>query len=230
MAGYSFTERVRQALKQAREEAADLGHEYVGTEHLLLGMLRDDDALAVTVLRASGVDIDRLREIVVRSVKHGTSSRNGEDLPYTSRAKKALELAMTEARQLNQDYVGTEHLLLGLLREAKGIGGESLIVAGMTLDGARETTVRILNSGHRPSPVRPISAVGRRTPAGEPWEDLHEPLRRIVEDAYARARASGRSIPGVADLLEATVRSSPRVAASFASRHIDVDSLFRELS
>src|SRR6266571_4715334 len=92
MNGYNFTDRVRKVLQMAREEAARLHHEYVGTEHILLGLIREGEAVAA-----------------------------GPDLPYTSRAKKVLELAMSEARELNHSYVGTEHLLLGLLREEKGI-------------------------------------------------------------------------------------------------------------
>src|SRR5881296_3027218 len=111
MNGYNFTDRVRKVLQMAREEAARLHHEYVGTEHILLGLIREGEGVAAAVLTNLNVEIEE-------TVKKGkAAAAAGPDLPYTSRAKKVLELAMSEARELNHSYVGTEHLLLGLLRE-----------------------------------------------------------------------------------------------------------------
>src|SRR4029077_9943869 len=112
MNGYNFTERVRRALARSREEAARLHHEYVGTEHILLGLLRDDGGVAATVIESFGVKPEALASKVDEVVRKGRPGETtGPDLPYTSRAKKVLELAMDEARQANHDYVGTEHLL-----------------------------------------------------------------------------------------------------------------------
>ncbi|HTE45397.1 MAG TPA: ATP-dependent Clp protease ATP-binding subunit [Gemmatimonadaceae bacterium] len=147
MNGYNFTERVRKVLAMAREEAARLHHEYVGTEHILLGLIREGEGVAATVLQNLSVELDDVQQKIEETVKKGKAGQTtGPDLPYTSRAKKVLELAMSEARELNHSYVGTEHLLLGLLREEKGIAAQVLTDAGVNLDAARAETLRILGT------------------------------------------------------------------------------------
>ena len=147
MNGYNFTDRVRKVLQMAREEAARLHHEYVGTEHILLGLIREGEGVAAAVLTNLNVDLEEIQQKIEETVKKGkASSAPGPDLPYTSRAKKVLELAMTEARELNHSYVGTEHLLLGLLREEKGIAAQVLTDAGVTLEQSRSETLRLLGS------------------------------------------------------------------------------------
>ena len=147
MNGYNFTERVRKVLAMAREEAARLHHEYVGTEHILLGLIREGEGVAAAVLQNLNVDLDDIQQKIEETVKKGKAAQaTGPDLPYTSRAKKVLELAMGEARELNHSYVGTEHLLLGLLREEKGIAAQVLSDAGVNLDAARTETLRLLGT------------------------------------------------------------------------------------
>jgi len=147
MNGYNFTERVRKVLAMAREEAARLHHEYVGTEHILLGLIREGEGVAAAVLQNLNVDLDEIQQKIEEMVKKGKAAQaTGPDLPYTSRAKKVLELAMGEARELNHSYVGTEHLLLGLLREEKGIAAQVLADAGVNLDTARAETLRLLGT------------------------------------------------------------------------------------
>jgi ATP-dependent Clp protease ATP-binding subunit ClpC len=147
MNGYNFTERVRKVLTMAREEAARLHHEYVGTEHILLGLIREGEGVAATVLQNLNVELEEIQQKIEETVKKGKAGQaSGPDLPYTSRAKKVLELAMAEARDLNHSYVGTEHLLLGLLREEKGIAAQVLTDAGVNLDAARAETLRILGT------------------------------------------------------------------------------------
>jgi ATP-dependent Clp protease ATP-binding subunit ClpC len=147
MNGYNFTERVRKVLVMAREEAARLCHEYVGTEHILLGLIREGEGVASTVLQNLNVDLDGLRDRIEATVQRGRpTSHSGHELPYTSRAKKVLELSMTEVRNLRHGYVGTEHLLLGLLAEEKGIAAQVLNVAGVELEPARAEILRILNT------------------------------------------------------------------------------------
>ena len=137
MNGYSFTERVRKVLAMAREEAAALHHEYVGTEHILLGIVREGEGCALTALENLGVDPGVLRERTLDVVKPGRKREVvGPDLPYTSGAAKVLEESMAAAREMNHGYVGTEHLLLGLLREKKGIAALVLRQAGVTVDSA----------------------------------------------------------------------------------------------
>jgi ATP-dependent Clp protease ATP-binding subunit ClpC len=147
MNGYNFTDRVRKVLQMAREEAARLHHEYVGTEHILLGLIREGEGVAAAVLTNLNVDLDEIQQKIEETVKKGKApAPEGPDLPYTSRAKKVLELAMSEARELNHSYVGTEHLLLGLLREEKGIAAQVLADAGINLEQARAETLRLLGS------------------------------------------------------------------------------------
>jgi ATP-dependent Clp protease ATP-binding subunit ClpC len=147
MNGYNFTDRVRKVLQMAREEAARLHHEYVGTEHILLGLIREGEGVAAAVLTNLNVDLDDVQQKIEETVKKGKApAPEGPDLPYTSRAKKVLELAMSEARELNHSYVGTEHLLLGLLREEKGIAAQVLADAGVNLEQARAETLRLLGS------------------------------------------------------------------------------------
>src|SRR5215216_4307592 len=147
MNGYNFTDRVRKVLQMAREEAARLHHEYVGTEHILLGLIREGEGVAAAVLTNLNVDLEDIQQKIEETVKKGkAAAAAGPDLPYTSRAKKVLELAMTEARELNHSYVGTEHLLLGLLREEKGIAAQVLTDAGVNLEQSRAETLRLLGS------------------------------------------------------------------------------------
>src|SRR5580698_3574560 len=147
MNGYNFTERVRKVLAMAREEAARLHHEYVGTEHILLGLIREGEGVAAAVLQNMNVDLDEIQQKIEETVKKGKAAQaTGPDLPYTSRAKKVLELAMSEARELNHSYVGTEHLLLGLVREEKGIAAQVLTDAGVNLEAARTETLRLLGT------------------------------------------------------------------------------------
>src|SRR5436305_10454601 len=147
MDAYNFTERVRTVLRMAREEAIWLHHEYLGTEHMLLGLVREGKGVAATVLQNLSVELDQIHQNVIETVKGGKAAQiTGPDLPYTSRAKKVLELSMSEARELNHKYVGTEHLLLGLLREQKGIAAQVLIDAGVNFEAARAETLRILGT------------------------------------------------------------------------------------
>src|SRR4051812_5487998 len=179
MNGYNFTERVRKVLAMAREEAARLHHEYVGTEHILLGLIREGEGVAATVLQNLSVELDEIQQKIEETVKKGKAAQTtGPDLPYTSRAKKVLELAMSEARELSHSYVGTEHLLLGLLREEKGIAAQVLTDAGVNLDAARAETLRILgtempqqqggaqaSAGAQPTPAAPKGEKKSKTPA-----------------------------------------------------------------
>jgi ATP-dependent Clp protease ATP-binding subunit ClpC len=143
---YNFTDRVRKVLAMAREEAIRLQHDYVGTEHILLGLIREGEGVAAAVLTNLNVDLEQIQERIEESVRRGKATIALGELPYTSRAKKVLEFAMAEARELNHSYVGTEHLLLGLLREEKGIAAEVLNQLGVTLEEARRQTLKLLGS------------------------------------------------------------------------------------
>ena len=165
MTGYNFTQNVRTVLAYSREEAVRIHHEYVGTEHMLLGILRHGEGVAFTVLETLNVDLDGLKDHIERAVKQGHAGEHrGPDLPYTSRAKKVLELAMAAARELKHSYVGTEHLLLGLIREEKGIAAQVLASAGVTFDLVRSAMLNVLGS---PEVDRPRATGEPRIPARE---------------------------------------------------------------
>jgi ATP-dependent Clp protease ATP-binding subunit ClpC len=155
---YNFTDRVRKVLAMAREEAIRLQHDYVGTEHILLGLIREGEGVAAAVLTNLNVDLEQVQEKIEESVRRGKATIALGELPYTSRAKKVLEFAMAEARELNHSYVGTEHLLLGLLREEKGIAAEVLNQLGVTLEEARRQTLKLL--GSEPGPSQPGATPG----------------------------------------------------------------------
>ena len=184
---YNFTERSRKVLAMAREEAARLQHEYVGTEHILLGLIREGEGVGATLLQNLGAELDAVRQGIEETVKKGKAAQTaGPDPPYTSRAKKVLELAMEETRALHHSYVGTEHLLLGLLAEGKGIAAGVLGSFGVTIDGARAEVRRILGTELTPSA------------ATEPPSD-EKPVRIVLILYYANGAAMSKSFTDVAD-------------------------------
>jgi ATP-dependent Clp protease ATP-binding subunit ClpC len=158
--GYNFTDRVRRSLRAAREAADDLHHEHIGTEHVLLGLLRVPDSTAARILTALSVSPSDLASAVTGQLEPGSAERlPGPDLPYTARAKKALTEAMTEARHLRHGYVGTEHVLLGLFREKRGIAAQALARMGLSIEQVRAETLRFLEASddqkHLDAPATP---------------------------------------------------------------------------
>ena len=141
-----FTHSGRRVVTLADEEARSLGHKYVGTEHLLLGLLREQEGVAVRALEALGVAPDRVRERVVHTVGSHEAGTGDHRRPLTPRARRALELASEEALHLGHDYVGAEHLLLGLVRESKGVAAQVLYKLGVDPDGIRREVVQVLDS------------------------------------------------------------------------------------
>jgi ATP-dependent Clp protease ATP-binding subunit ClpC len=141
-----FTARARKSILLAREEASRLNHEYVGTEHLLLGLMREGEGVAAAVLRKLGLTLETVRKEVERIIPQGSGAQPFGDIPFTARAKKVLELALEETEQLGHNYVGTEHLLLGLIREGEGVAARVLIALDVSLERVRQETLMILGS------------------------------------------------------------------------------------
>lgn len=146
MTGYDFTTRVRGALVKAREEAQLRHHEYVGTEHLMLGLLAEEDTLVTDILENLGARPLDLQTVVEHMVKDGmpTGRIQAPDLPYTPRARVVLDQAISAAHEFGDGYVGTQHLLLGLIREKHGIAAQALTAAGLTEPQLRREIVRLL--------------------------------------------------------------------------------------
>jgi len=115
-----FTERARRVIILAREEAERYNHEYLGTEHILLGVLKDGGGIAITVLQKSGVNLDRLNLEIKKTLPHSSPHTVGTEIPFSPRAKKVLEFAVEEAKAMGHNYIGTEHILLGLIKEKDG--------------------------------------------------------------------------------------------------------------
>src|SRR5690554_3614029 len=138
-----FTERAQKALLYAQEEARNIGHNYVGTEHLLLGLLREEGGAAAKVLADLGMEIDKMREYIVRLVGKGNYNFS-EGFGYTPRTKRVMELSFYEARNLGHNYVGTEHLLLALIREGEGVAARIMKDAGVDLAKIRALIMEIL--------------------------------------------------------------------------------------
>jgi ATP-dependent Clp protease ATP-binding subunit ClpC len=146
LAGYDFTSRVRGALIKAREEAQRRNHEQVGTEHLLLGLLTEEDALVMDVLDNLGANPMALQQDAEQRVSNGKPGRvkTIPDLPYSPRARVVLDQAIAVAHEFGDGYVGTQHLLLGLIRERHGIAAQALTAAGLTEPRLRREIVRLL--------------------------------------------------------------------------------------
>ncbi len=143
-----FTERGRRVIIFAKEEAEKRQNDYLGTEHLLLAVLKEDDGLPVAILKRIGITHEEVRMEVERNLPRGTNLMTFADIPFTPRAKKVLELAVEEARLLGHNYIGSEHIFLGLIREEEGIGGKILRSFGANLLGARQLTINFSIRAH----------------------------------------------------------------------------------
>jgi len=166
MSGYNFTDGVRKVLQMSREEAARLHHDHVGTEHLLLSIMREGDGVPAAMMAVLNVNPNDVVSRVEALIKPGTADQTfGPDLPYTSRAKKVLEISMSEAREMAHSHVGSEHLFLGLLREETGITAQVLAPLGIHIDQARAEVLRLVgdrvhevrSSGHNYRRIRSVA-------------------------------------------------------------------------
>jgi ATP-dependent Clp protease ATP-binding subunit ClpC len=141
-----FTERARKVIILAKEEARRFNHDYIGTEHILLGLVREGEGVAAAVLQKMGISLENIRLEIEKLVQPGPTTQIIGDIPFTPRAKKALELAAEEARSLGHNYIGTEHLLLGLIREGEGIASQVLLNLGVDLNTVRSEVMELLGS------------------------------------------------------------------------------------
>ena len=178
-----FTERARQVVVLAQEEARTLKHNYIGTEHILLGLIREEEGLAARVLEALDIELGRVRAQIVRIVGSAEEVTTGQ-IPFTPRARKVLELALREALSLGHNYIGTEHILLGLVRENEGVAARVLLDFDADAEKIRSEVTRMLSGpGGRRQGVEPLP---RELHGIEAWID-HDLLR-----AEVRLSASGQ--------------------------------------
>ncbi len=150
-----FTDRARRVVVLAQEEARMLNHSYIGTEHILLGLIHEGEGVAARALEAVGVSPEAVRGDVQEIIGQGPTTPHSH-IPFTPRAKKVLELSLREALQLGHNYIGTEHVLLGLIAEGEGVGAQVLVKRGATLERVREEVVALIAApqpgGHDPPP------------------------------------------------------------------------------
>lgn len=201
-----FTERARRVIVLARQEAGRLNHDYIGVEHLLLGLIKMGEGLAIDILRGLGIDLDSLRLEVEKIIKSGPSTLTVGEIPFTPRSKKVLELAVDEARNLGHNYVGTEHLLLGLIREREGIAARVLESMGVDLGKARQKTMEFLG-GAAPLPGGISPGKKSKTPALDAFgRDLTELAR---EDKLDPVIGREDEIERVTEILSRRTKNNP---------------------
>jgi ATP-dependent Clp protease ATP-binding subunit ClpC len=148
-----FTERAKQVVVLAQEEARALKHNYIGTEHILLGLLREEEGLAARVLESLDVTVEEVRAQVARIIGPGDEPIVSGQIPFTPRAKKVLELSLREALSLKHNYIGTEHILLGLVRENEGVAARILLDFGADAEKIRNEIMRVLSGPGGPGLV-----------------------------------------------------------------------------
>jgi hypothetical protein len=164
-----FTDRARRVVVLAQEEAVGLQHNYIGTEHLLLGLIREREGVAARALESLGISLEAVRSEVEEIIGQGQSAPTGQ-IPFTPRAKKVLELSLREALQLSHSYIGTEHILLGLIREGEGVAAQVLVKLGADLSRVRQQVIQLLSgyAGGEGGPERVVVREPRPSVVGGP--------------------------------------------------------------
>jgi ATP-dependent Clp protease ATP-binding subunit ClpC len=173
-----FTERAQKVLVLAQDEAKRFNHGFVGTEHILLGLVREGEGIAAKILMSLGVALDNVRSEVEKLIGKGEQRTAGPGVNYTPRAKKVIELAIEEGQSLGHNYVGTEHLLLGLIREGEGIAAQVLANLGVDLHRARKSVLSLLGSGDETVPAEP----GKAVPATPTVDQFGRDLTRLARE------------------------------------------------
>ena len=200
-----FTDRARRVVVLAQQEARLLGHDYIGTEHLLLGLLADGEGTAARALESLGVTLDAAREQVREIIGEGKGPQQGH-IPFTPRAKKVLELSLREALNLGDDHIGTEHLLLGLLAEADDVGAQIVARLGASRRAVRDKVIELTGAVPDPAALEMRSWTRSARIRGVPLSEVRELLASVDRRLSAIERHLG--IAAVADEPE-----DPRAAA-----------------
>jgi len=171
-----FTDQARRVVVLAQDQARSLGHDHIGTEHILLGLLSEGEGLAAQALAALEVSLDAARDQVVEIVGEGAGQPSGH-IPFTPRTKKVLELSLREAQRLGDDHIGTEHILLGLVRESEGVGAQILVRLGANLDRVTEQVLATVKA----SPAEELRRVSVGRMPVERIAGLREVMSRLDE-------------------------------------------------
>jgi ATP-dependent Clp protease ATP-binding subunit ClpC len=208
-----FTERARQVVVLAQEEARTLKHNYIGTEHILLGLLREEDGIAARVLESLDITVEEVRAQVARIVGQGDEVTTSQ-IPFTPRAKKVLELALREGLALGHNYIGTEHVLLGLVSEGEGVASRVLLDFGVGAETVREAVADALSGVGRQENYAPSSPPVAEE-VGAEIERLGEEKKRAIEERRfedaADVRVRWRRLVNAARDLERAWRDEPEM-------------------
>jgi ATP-dependent Clp protease ATP-binding subunit ClpA len=188
-----FTDRSRRVVVLAQEEARVLDHNYIGPEHILLGLIHEGQGVAAKALEGLGLSLDAVRQQVEEIIGRGQQPKSGH-IPFTPRAKRVLELSLREAHALGHDYIGTEHILLGILREGDSVAAQVLVAMGTDLNRVRQEVVRLLAG--RAGEGSPAAGVIRETRlarpgAGQDFQVLRDTLASMAERIAAIERHLG---------------------------------------
>jgi len=199
-----FTERARRVVVLAQEEARTLNHNYIGTEHILLGLIREGEGVAAKALESLGISLEAVRQEVEKMIGRGQQAPSGH-VPFTPRAKQVLELSLREAKALGHDHIGTEHILLGLIREGDGVAAQVLVKLGAGLDRTRQQVVQLLQ-GYRgedvtgeglPLPrdaLTRVDSLDRRLAVIERWIGLRPDLDDLDQEIAQACREKEAAI------------------------------------
>ena len=206
-----FTDRARRVVVLAQEEARMLNHNYIGTEHILLGLIHEGEGVAAKALESLGISLEAVRQQVEEIIGQGQEAPSGH-IPFTPRAKKVLELSLRESRQLGHDYIGTEHILLGLIREGEGVAAQVLVKLGADLNRVRQQVIQLLHVHPGEEPAAPaaasrerglppeiadrlnaigsrLSAAEQRTGTGPDTSELDQQIEQVLRDRHAAVDA-----------------------------------------
>jgi ATP-dependent Clp protease ATP-binding subunit ClpA len=203
-----FTDRARRVVVLAQEEARMLNHNYLGTEHILLGLVHEGQGVAARALESLGISLEAVRQQVEEIIGQGQEAPSGH-IPFTPRAKKVLELSWREAKQLGCNYIGTEHILLGLIREGEGVAAKVLVKLGADLNRVRQQVIQLIHgrqdnepvtAAARPEPVLAadllarinaiesrLSAVEQRVGTGPDTGDLDQQIGQLRSERHTAA-------------------------------------------
>ena len=192
-----FTDRARKVMQLANQEAQRFNHEYIGTEHVLLGLIKEGSGVAANVLKNLDIDLRKIRMEVEKLVQSGPDMVTMGKLPQTPRAKKVIEYSMEEARNLNHNYVGTEHILLGLLREQEGVAAQVLMNLGLKLEDVREEVLNLLGHGMDEGGER-AGMGGGRQPAGAGGGSSGDPATKAGKSKTPALDSFGRDLTELA--------------------------------
>jgi ATP-dependent Clp protease ATP-binding subunit ClpC len=253
-----FTDRARRVVVLAQEEARMLNHDYVGTEHVLLGLIREGEGVAAKALQALGISLQAVRQQVEEIIGRGQQARSGP-IPFTPRAKKVLELSLREALQLGHDYIGTEHILLGLIGEGEGVAAQVLVNLGADLDRVRQQVIGLLHGHQGQEPVaagaRPagragraertllsqlldrvaaaesrLSAIEQRVGTGPDLRQLDEQIGRARRDREAAVSAQDyENAAAVRDRERQLAAEKASLQEQWAAAHMDLPALAEEV-